>query len=136
MKQCNLVIMKTLIRTNENVKGNDVEIGGDASHPMCIQQSKYFSKMINHLGFSFQNLGGEVAFVDYSKGDAKGHVRLSVEGSGKTLFAKLEDGKVRSTAQTPRILQSNRLFPLVFSSKSMILRPLPNCWRAMRKSHI
>lgn len=102
----------------------------------ALNKVNIFRKWLIISAFLFKISGGEVAFVDYSKGDPKGHVRLSVEGSGKTLFAKLEDGKVRFTAPTRRIPQSNRIFPPIFSSKSMILRPLPNCWRAMRKSHI
>lgn len=56
-----------------------------------------------------EGLGGEVAFVDYSKGDPKGHVRLSVEGSGKTLFAKLEDGKfkVDDVEATAKLLEGD-----------------------------
>lgn len=40
-------------------------------------------------------LGGEVAFVDFNKGDVDGYVRLTEENAAKTLFAeKIENGKL------------------------------------------
>lgn len=39
-------------------------------------------------------LGGEVAFVDFNKGDTDGYVRLTEENAAKTLFEKIENGKL------------------------------------------
>lgn len=39
-------------------------------------------------------LGGEVAFIDYTKGDKTGHVRLTTENSAGPVFEKFTDGKL------------------------------------------
>lgn len=43
---------------------------------------------------ALQELGGEVAFIDYTKGDKAGHVRLTTENSAAPVFAKFTDSKL------------------------------------------
>lgn len=43
---------------------------------------------------ALQELGGEVAFIDYTKGDKAGHVRLTTENSAAPVFAKFTDAKL------------------------------------------
>ncbi|KAJ6650053.1 La protein like [Pseudolycoriella hygida] len=40
-------------------------------------------------------LDAEVAYIDYTKGDKKGYIRLSEENSAKTIVDKLEDNKLK-----------------------------------------
>lgn len=44
---------------------------------------------------SLAEFGGDIAFVDFSKGDKKGYVRYSAENIGKEVVAKLTDGKFK-----------------------------------------
>lgn len=44
---------------------------------------------------SLAEFGGDIAFVDFSKGDKKGYVRYSAENIGKEVVAKLTDGKIK-----------------------------------------
>jgi len=41
------------------------------------------------------NLDAEVAYIDYTKGDSKGYIRLSEENSAKSLIDKLENNKLK-----------------------------------------
>lgn len=43
---------------------------------------------------ALQELGGEVAFIDYTKGDKAGHVRFTTENSAAPVFAKFTDAKL------------------------------------------
>lgn len=44
---------------------------------------------------SLAEFGGDIAFVDFSKGDKKGYVRYSAENIGKEVVAKITDGKFK-----------------------------------------
>lgn len=44
---------------------------------------------------TLEGLDGEVAFVDFKKGDERAYVRLSKENGAKDLVAKLKDGKLK-----------------------------------------
>lgn len=56
-----------------------------------------------------EGLEGEVAFVDFHKGDTDGYVRLSAENSAKTVFEKIEGGKLSLADNdvTVRILEGD-----------------------------
>lgn len=43
---------------------------------------------------ALQELGAEVAYIDYTKGDKAGHVRLTTENSAAPVFAKFADAKL------------------------------------------
>lgn len=43
----------------------------------------------------FGIVGGEVAFIDYNKGDKAGYVRLTTENTAKPFVEKLNDSKVK-----------------------------------------
>lgn len=42
-----------------------------------------------------EKLGGDVAFIDFQKGDESAHVRLGSENTAQTIFDKLTDGKLK-----------------------------------------
>lgn len=44
---------------------------------------------------TIEKLEGDVAFVEFAKGDERAYVRLSNENGGKDLLAKLSDGKLK-----------------------------------------
>lgn len=54
-------------------------------------------------------LGGEVAFIDYNKGDKAGHVRLATADSAKPVLDKMTDSKlaVDSIEAAARILEGD-----------------------------
>lgn len=54
-------------------------------------------------------LGGEVAFIDYTKGDKTGHVRLTTADSAKPVIEKLTDSKLKvdSAEAVARILDGD-----------------------------
>lgn len=54
-------------------------------------------------------LGGEVAFIDYNKGDKAGHVRLTSADAAKPVVAKMTDSKlsVDSIEAAARILEGD-----------------------------
>lgn len=58
---------------------------------------------------SLAEFGGDIAFVDFSKGDKKGYVRYSAENIGKEVVAKLTDGKfkVDETEITVRLVEGD-----------------------------
>lgn len=43
---------------------------------------------------SLDEVGADIGFIDYSKGDTNGHVRLNEEGTAKALLEKITDSKV------------------------------------------
>lgn len=47
-----------------------------------------------------ETMGGDVAFVDFAKGDEKAYVRINKENGAKELVAKLEDGKMKLDENT------------------------------------
>lgn len=44
---------------------------------------------------SYVKTDAEVAYIDYSKGDKNGYIRLTEENSAKTLIDKLDDNKLK-----------------------------------------
>lgn len=58
---------------------------------------------------AIEALEGEVAFVDFQKGDESAHVRLSNENTAKTVFDKLENGKLKleDSEATVRVLEGD-----------------------------
>lgn len=44
---------------------------------------------------AIEELGADVAFIDFQKGDESAHVRLSTENTAQPLFEKLTDGKLK-----------------------------------------
>lgn len=47
---------------------------------------------------TIEELGADVAFIDFQRGDESAHVRLSTENTAKPLFDKLTDGKLKLEA--------------------------------------
>lgn len=58
----------------------------------------YFSGLENgtreDIRDALTKLDAQVAYVDYTRGNESGHVRLAKENDAKTVFEKLEEGKV------------------------------------------
>lgn len=44
---------------------------------------------------NIEELGADVAFIDFQKGDESAHVRLSTENTAQPLFEKLAEGKLK-----------------------------------------
>lgn len=58
---------------------------------------------------ALQELGAEVAFIDYTKGDKAGHVRFTTENSAAPVFAKFTDAKLAldGIEATGRVLEGD-----------------------------
>lgn len=90
MVKCNIILKDNIEEDAEKEKEKESRLPkGSILHLTGIENGAR-----EDIKEALAKLDAHVAFVDYSRGNESGYVRLVNENEAKTVFEKLEEGKV------------------------------------------